>query len=86
MQDGHDDLGRRAPLFRVYVHRNTAAIIADRDRLIRVNRDCYYAAISRQSLVDRVVDNLKNHVVQPGAIICVADVHAGAFSNGLKAL
>jgi hypothetical protein len=39
----------------------------------------------RQGLIDRVVDNLENHVVQAGAIIGITDVHPGAFSHGLEA-
>ena len=39
-----------------------------------------------QRLVDRVVDDLVDHVVQPGAVIGVADVHAGALAHRLEAL
>jgi hypothetical protein len=39
MQDGHDDLGGRAPLFGVQIDRNAPAVIGDRDGLVGVNRD-----------------------------------------------
>jgi hypothetical protein len=43
-------------------------------------------AIARQRLVDRVVDDLENHVMKARAVIGVADVHAGPFADGLEAL
>ena len=86
MQHGHDDLCRRAPLFGVQVNRNATPIIADRHRLVSVYRYGNDAAKSCQRLIDRVVDDLKNHVVEAGAIIGVTNVHAWPFSDGLKAL
>src|SRR5690606_2193881 len=38
-----------------------------------------------QGLVDRVVDHLEHHVVQPGPVVHVADVHAGPLAHGLEA-
>ena len=86
MQNGHDDLGRRAALFRVQVNRYAAAIIADRNGFIRMDRDRDRVAMTGERLIDGVVDNLEDHVVQAGAVISVADVHARPFSNGLQAL
>jgi hypothetical protein len=51
-----------------------------------VDRNLDVGAVPGQSLVYRVVDNLEHHVMQPGAIIGVADVHAGAFSDRVEAL
>jgi hypothetical protein len=39
-----------------------------------------------QCLVDRVVDHFVDHVVQAGAVIGVADIHAGPLAHGVKAL
>jgi hypothetical protein len=39
-----------------------------------------------ERLIDCIVDNLKHHVVQTGAIGCISDVHAWALANGLEAL
>ena len=39
-----------------------------------------------ERLVDGVVDDLVHHVVQAGAVIGVADVHAGALAHRLQAL
>ena len=86
VQDRHDDLRCRAALFGVQVDRYAAAIVADRHGLIRVNRDRNYVAMARQGLVDRIVDNLKNHVVETGPVIGVSDVHSRPFSDGFKAL
>ena len=38
-----------------------------------------------QRLVDTVVDYLEHHVVQPGAIVDITDVHAGTFSHRFQA-
>ena len=86
MQYGHDDLRRRAPFFRVHIDRDTAAVIENRHGFIGVDGDRDDAAMAGQSLVDRVIDDLENHVMQPGAVIGVADVHSRAFSDGLEAL
>ena len=43
-------------------------------------------AISRERLVDGIVDGLEHHVMKAGAVIGVADKHTGPFAHGLKAL
>ena len=68
------------------VYRDTASVVRDRDRFVGVNRHRDQTAESCQGLVDRVVDDLENHVVQTGAIIGVTNVHSRTFPNGLKAL
>ena len=47
VQDGHDDLCRRAPLFRVQVNRDAAPVIADGDRLVGVDRHRNCVAVAR---------------------------------------
>ena len=42
-------------------------------------------AIAGQRLVDGVVDDLVDHVVQAGAVVGVADIHAGALAHGIEA-
>ena len=39
-----------------------------------------------QRLVDGVVDDLVDHVVQAGAVVGVADIHAGTLADGVEAL
>ena len=86
MQHGHDDFGRGTPLFGVNVHRNAATVVVHGDGFIGMNGDLDVGAIPRQSLVDGVVHDLENHVVQPGSIIGIADVHARSFAHCIKAL
>ena len=42
-------------------------------------------AIAGQRLVDRVVDDLVDHVVQAGAVVGVADIHARPLAHGVEA-
>ena len=86
VQDGHDDLGRRATLLRMDIHRYSTAVVGDGDRLIGVDGHRYLGAMARQRLVDRVVDDLENHVVETGAVVGVSDVHAGPLSDGVETL
>jgi hypothetical protein len=86
MQNRHDDLSRRAPFLGVQINRDAATIVSNCHRFVGMNRDRNRIAISRQRLIDRVIDDLKNHVVKTGAVIGVADVHARPLSNGLETL
>ena len=43
-------------------------------------------AVTGQRFVNRVVDDLEDHMVQARAVGCIADVHAGALAHGLQAL
>ena len=86
MQYRHDDLRCGAPFFRVHVHGNATAIIAYRDGFVGVDRYGNGVAMACESLVDRVIDDLENHVVETGAIIGVADIHSWPLSDGLQAL
>jgi len=86
MQHGHDHLGCRAPLLRMQVDRDTAPVIGHRDRFVGVDGDGDPAAVPGQRLVDGVVDHLEDHVVQAGAVIGVANVHARALAHGIESL
>ena len=44
------------------------------------------AAVSRQGFVNGIVDHLEDHMMQARPIVGVADVHAGALADGVKAL
>ena len=85
VQDGHDHLCRRDAFF-VLFSGNTAPVIRYCDRFIWMNHYINLAAMSRQRFVDAVVDQLENHVVQPGPVIGITDVHAGALAHGVQAL
>ncbi len=81
VQHGHHHFGGGTALFRMNVHRDAAAVIADTDRAIVENGDHNGVAITGQRLIDRVVNDFKHHVMQASAIIGVADVHAGALAH-----
>jgi len=81
MQDRHDDFGRRAAFFRVNIHRDAATVVRDRDGLVRVNRYSDAVAETGQGLVDRIVNDLKDHMMQTRAVIRVTDVHARTFAD-----
>jgi hypothetical protein len=85
VQLGHDDLGRRYALFGMNSGRNTATIILDADRSVRVQGDDDPVAMAGKRLVDRIVRNLEHHVVQARAVVGVADVHAGALAHRIEA-
>ena len=51
-----------------------------------MNGDGDLIAVTSQRLVYRVINHLKNHVMKPGAVAGVADIHAGAFSHRFEAL
>ena len=73
-------------LLGMHIHGDAAAIVRHRHRLVGVDRDHDPVAMTGQGLVDGVVHHLENHVVQAGAVIGVADVHAGPFAHRVKAL
>ena len=41
--------------------------------------------VAGQRLVDGVVDDLIDHVMQAGAVVGVADIHAGTLAHGVEA-
>ena len=86
VEDRHDHFRRRTSLFRVHAHRNAAPIVGHRHGLVRVDGNGDFLAESRQSFVDRVVDDLENHVVKSGAVIRVTDVHTRTFTDRFEPL
>ena len=85
MELGHDDLGRRDAFILVDVDGNTAAIVAHGDRAVGVQRHVDAVAEAGERFVDGVVDHLVDHVMQAGAVIGVADIHARALAHGVQA-
>ena len=81
---GHDDLGRRDFLLGVQIGRNAAAVIAHRDRAVAVEDHVDPVAIAGERLVDGVVHHLVDHVVEAGAVVGIADVHARALAHGIE--
>ena len=83
MQLGHDNLSRRNTFFFVDINRNSATIVRDRNAVVSINFDAHMVSMTGQRLINSVVDNLIHHMMQPAAIIGVANVHSRTFSNGL---
>ena len=86
VQHGHDHLGGRHALALVDVDRDAAAVVADGDRAVGVQDHLDPVAIAGERFVDRVVDDLEHHVVQAGAVVGIADVHARPTAHRLQAL
>ena len=86
VQLGHDDLGRAHPLALVDADRDAAAVVADADRVVGVQRHLDLGRVAAQRLVDAVVDDLVDHVVQARAVVGVADIHPRPLAHRFQAL
>ena len=84
MEVGHDDLGGGHPLLVVDPDRDAAAVVGDGARAVGVQRHRDRVAIAGERLVDRVVDDLVNHVMQAGAVIGVADIHPRPLAHRVE--
>jgi hypothetical protein len=86
VQDGEDDLEGALLRRRVLVDRNAPAVVFDREGgAVGVEGDVDVRGEPVHRLVDRVVEDLPDEVVQAGRSDA-ADVHAGAFADGVEAL
>ena len=85
VQDGQHHLGGRPLLLLVHVDRDAAAVVGDRDAVVRMQLDAHRVAEAGQRLVDRVVHDLVDEVVE-AALAGGADVHAGPLADRLEAL
>lgn len=86
VQRAEDHLERRFVWeLRVRVDRNAPAVVADGDGVIGVQFHLDPVGMARDRLVHRVVEHFGHHVVQR-AFIGAADIHAGAFADGLQPL
>ncbi len=86
VQLGHDDLGRGNAFALVNVDGNAAAVVAHGDGAVGVEHDLDRGGVAGKRLVDGVVDDLVDHVVQAGAVVGVADIHARPLAHGVEAL
>jgi hypothetical protein len=85
MQLGHDHFGGRYALA-VNIGRDAAAIVAHAARAVGIERDGDLLGEARQRFVDRIIDDLVDHVVEAGAVVGVADIHARTLAHGIEAL
>ena len=86
MQLRHDDFGGRHAFALVHVGRNAAAVVAHGAGAVGIERDDDLLGVAGQRLVDGVVDDLIDHVMQAGAVVGVADIHARPLAHGIEAL
>ena len=66
------------------IGRDAAAVINHADGIIGVYGDGDFVAITSQRFVNRIVYDLKHHVMQSRTIAGVTDIHAGAFTYRLQ--
>src|SRR3954466_12856559 len=64
VQHGHHDLDGRAALLLHDRDRDAAAVVDDRDGVVRVDRDVDHRGVAGERFVDGVVDDLVDEVVQ----------------------
>ncbi len=84
MQNGINHTLGRNLLRWVNVNRDAAAMVNERDAAVFVKSDVNLIAVSRQMLVDPVVENLPHQVVKTAGT-GGADVHTGTLANSFKA-
>jgi hypothetical protein len=82
MQIGEHQFDRRNLKLGVNVDWNSTAIISYRNGPVDVDSYIDSRAKAGQVLIDRVVENLKNAVVQP-SLVRIADIHPGPFPDRL---
>ena len=85
VQLGHDDLGRRHAFLVVDAGRNAAPVVGDGAGAVGVERHRHQLRMACEGLVDRIVDDLVDHVVEAGAVVGVADIHARALAHRIEA-
>ena len=82
VQLAEDQLHAGDPFLRVDVHRHAATVVDHLEGLILVQDHLQIAGVTRQRLVDAVVDDLLAEVIGPGGV----GVHAGAATHRFKAI
>ena len=85
MELRHDDFGGGDAFFRMDVGRDAAAVVGDGARAVGIERHLDQRRVAGERLVDGVIDDLVYHVMQAGAVIGVADIHARALAHGVEA-
>jgi hypothetical protein len=85
VEDREHDLGRGALLLLHDVDRDAAAVVGDRDAVVRMDDDLDLVGLACERFVDRVVHHLVDQVVEP-ALARGADVHPRPLADGFQAL
>ena len=86
VQRGQNHLQRAQVLeLGVGVHRDAAPVVADGQKIVRLQPDLDEAGVPRHRLVHRIVENFRRQMVH-GVFVGAADVHAGPAADGLQPL
>ena len=85
MQIGEHEFHGRDLELRMHVDRNSPSVVGNTDGPVNMDRDLDVLAMAGQVLVDRVVQNLKNTVMQP-TLIRIPDVHPRPLPDRLQPL
>ena len=72
-------------LLAMNIRRNPAPVVGDGDRTVGIERHRDARRVAGQRLVDGVIDDLIDHVMQAGAIVGIADIHAWTLAHGIEA-
>ena len=83
MEGGHDQFQGRHIFRRMHIHRNTATVILNRDRIILVDNNAYLRAVACKGLIYGVVDHLVDQMMQT-LDTGIADIHGWSFTNSFK--
>ena len=83
VKNRHDDLKRRNAHLLVLINRNAAPVVLNSRGAILEQRHRDVVAVTGESLVNRVVDNLSEKLVKT-ALAVVSNVHSRSLPNGLK--
>ncbi len=86
VQLGHYDFGCGTPFTGMNVGRNTTAVVYHAHGIVGMDNHGNLVAVSRQGLVNRVVDHLEHHVMKTAAVGGIANVHPGPFADSIQPL
>ena len=85
VQRGQHQLDAGFAIFRMHVHRNTAAVVGHGHGVaVLVERDGDGVGVAVEVLIHGVIDDLPDEMVQPLGVHA-ADVHGRAFADGFQA-
>ena len=80
VQGGQDDLDTRQLLLGVQIDGHAAPVIGHADSAIAVQHNVDLAAVPRQRLIDRVVDDFLSQMIRAGGV----GIHAGTLADRLQ--
>ena len=83
MKNRKDNLNSRFFCLMIHSHRNSSAVINDRNRIILINLYFNFCTIPCQSLVDRIVHNFINKMMETSGRRR-SDIHTRSFSDSLQ--